>query len=98
MASMLTMQPLSSKSSSSLGMAVISLDFSAVASCPSTRRLRQPQALTMCSADLPRRRSREPRAVLPSTATNSPPVASDTARVQLAKQAWNAFGDKPEIT
>jgi hypothetical protein len=87
MASMVTMRPLSSNSSSSLGMAVISLDFSAVASCPSTNRLRQPHALTMGSADLPRRRSREPRAVLPSIAISSPPVASDTARVQLAKHS-----------
>ena len=51
---MVTMQPLSPSSSSSLGMALISLAVSAVASCPSTSRLRQPRAPTMCSADVTR--------------------------------------------
>ena len=97
-ASMVTMQPLNSSNSSSFGFAVISLDFSAVACCPSTSRLQQPQALTMCSADVPRRRSREPHAVLPSTATTSPPLASATASVQLTKHAWSAFGCRREST
>jgi hypothetical protein len=79
-------------------MAVIALDSSAVAACPSASRLRQPHALTMCSADVPRRGSREPRAVLRSIATSSPLLACATARVQPKKQAWNAFGRRQEIT
>ena len=44
---------------SSLGTAVISLDFAFVAIWVSTMRCSQPQALTMCKADLPLARSNE---------------------------------------
>lgn len=97
-ASMVTMAPLSASSSNSLGIAAISLDFSAVASWPNTRRLRQAQALTMCSGRRPRARSCEPRAVLPSTATISPPVAPATAWVQLRKHSPKPFGVRREMT
>lgn len=85
MASMVTRQPRSSSNASSVGIAVSAFDCSSVASGPSTSRLAQAQGLTMCSG--PRPRLREPRAVLPSTATTSPPVTCATARVQPSKQA-----------
>ena len=46
MASMVTMHPLSSSNSSNRGMAVISLDFYSVATCPKVRVLAEAQALT----------------------------------------------------
>src|SRR5688572_29310481 len=49
--------------------AVISLDLAAVAICARTRRWSQPQAVTMCSADLPLAVSKERRRTLPSIAT-----------------------------
>ena len=86
-ASVVTRQPRSSSNSKSLGIAVISLDLASVASWPSTRRLALAQALTLCKGPRPRLRSREPRAVLPSTATTSPSVTCATVRVQLQKHA-----------
>ena len=59
-------------SSSSRGMAVISLDLAAVLTGPRVRAFREAQALTRGSAPLTDGRSWERRAVLPSTATTSP--------------------------
>ena len=57
-ASMVTMQPSSASSRSRRGMAVISLDFASVATCPSTSPLAVAQALTRCSGRLARPRDR----------------------------------------
>ena len=66
---------------------------SAVATWPSTRPLAEAQALTRCSAALPRSRSCDRRAVLPSIATipagTSGPL---TLRTQARKQARNSSG------
>src|SRR5271167_743188 len=53
------MVPFSDSISSNFGTAVISLDLASVATCASTRRCSQPQALTMCSGDFPVARSNE---------------------------------------
>ena len=68
-ASVVTIVPFSDSIANSFGTAVISLDLASVAICASTRRCSQPQALTMCSADLPLARSNERRSTLPSIAT-----------------------------
>lgn len=62
---MVTIVPFNESISSSFGMAVISFDFASVAICASTRRCSQPQALTMCNADLPLARSNERRRTFP---------------------------------
>src|SRR3954470_23404838 len=62
-ASTVTIVPFSDNISSSLGTAVISLDFASVAIWARTRRWSQPQAVTMCSADLPLAASKERRSV-----------------------------------
>src|SRR3954470_16041369 len=62
-ASTVTIVPFSDNISSSLGTAVISLDFASVAIWARTRRWSQPQAVTMCSADLPLAVSKERRSV-----------------------------------
>ena len=54
------------------GMAVISLDFSSVFTCPRVRVLAEAQALTRWMGCLPARLSWERRTVLPSMATTSP--------------------------
>lgn len=54
---------------SSLGAAVISLDLTSVATCASTNRCSEPQALTMCKSDLPLARSKVRRRTMPSMAT-----------------------------
>jgi hypothetical protein len=69
MASMVTSAPSSSSRSSKSGMATISFDFSATASCPSTSRWRLAQAETRCNGSLPLALAR--REVLPSIATMS---------------------------
>ena len=63
------MVPFSDSISSSFGTAVISLDLASVAICASTMRCSQPQALTMCSGDLPLAPSNERRSTFPSIAT-----------------------------
>src|SRR5271157_1012202 len=73
MASIVTTVPLNSSASSSLGIAVISLDFSSTRRCASTKLLLSAQAETMCTmAFLPG--SQVPRSALPSMATTSPAV------------------------
>ena len=74
--------------SNSLGTAVISLDLASVAICASTRRCSHPQALTMCSADLPLARSNERRSTLPPAfARPSPGQAVDS------DNALDGFGE-----
>ena len=79
-------------------MAVISLDFSAQATCPSDNPKSLAQTLTQCNAPKPFFRSWLRRAVLPSTARTgcfTSVAAAAVARKdcsQLAKQAWNAPG------
>src|SRR6516225_6255040 len=99
-ASMVMIAPWMSTSLRSSGMAVISFDFSAHATCPSDRPNSLAQTLTECKAPRPLVRSWLRRAVLPSTARMgwSTPVAA-VASVrndcsQLAKQAWKAAGFK----
>ena len=52
-ASVVTVAPFSDSNFSSSGTAVISLDLASVAICASTILCSQPQALTMCKAELP---------------------------------------------
>ncbi len=92
MASMVTMHPARSSSCSSLGMAVISLDFSSTLAWPSTKPLAEAHTLTMWMACLPRVRSWERRTVLPSMATTSPWVTWATAWTHSMKQRWNWSG------
>jgi hypothetical protein len=76
LASMVTVQPFSARVESGSGIAVISLDFSAVARCPSTRPVPAAKADTRCSAVRPTPPER--RLVLPSMATISSPRAGKT--------------------
>jgi hypothetical protein len=64
-------------------MAVISLDFSSVACCPSTIRCRAAQADTRCRGLRPLRLSWLRREVLPSMA-----MMSASASTRLLTQAW----------
>jgi hypothetical protein len=73
---MVTVQPFSARVESGSGIAVISLDFSAVARCPSTRPVPAAKADTRCSAVRPTPPER--RLVLPSMATISSPRAGKT--------------------
>ena len=59
--------------SSSVGIAVISLDLSAVRTCPSTREVALALALTMWVDAPPLARSAERFSVLPSMATTGAP-------------------------
>ena len=93
MASIVMIAPLMSTSLKSSGIAVISFDFSAQATCPSDRPNSLAQTLTECKAPRPLLRSWLRRAVLPSTARigcSTPVAAAAVARndcSQLAKQA-----------
>ena len=82
MASMVTRQPETSRSSSSLGMAVISLLFSSTTTWPRLMWLAVAQALTMWMADLPAALSKLCRSVLPSMATSCPAVTSCSEVIQ----------------
>ena len=77
--------------SSSAGMAVVSLDLSSTASCPSTRRLLVAKAETRCRAARPLDRSWLRRTVLPSMAIASSGSGHE-ARTQSMKQAANRPG------
>ena len=66
---MVTIVPFSASMASNFGTAVISFDFASVAIWASTMRCSQPQALTMCSAEVFEARSNERRRTLPSIAT-----------------------------
>ena len=97
-ASMVMIAPLMSTSLRSSGIAVISLDFSAQATCPSDRPYSLAQTLTECRAPRPFLRSWLRRAVLPSigrTGRSTPVAAAAFARSefsQFTKQAWKAAG------
>src|SRR5829696_8754354 len=69
MASAVTPTPERLSILSNCGTAVISLDLSPTATCPSTRRCSVAQAETRCSGEAPAARSKERRRVLPSSAT-----------------------------
>ena len=78
-ASTVTTQPSRFSIFSSLGTAVISFDLASVATWPSTSRCSQPQADTICSADLPLALSNERRSTLPSIATTPWQVSANRA-------------------
>jgi hypothetical protein len=67
-------QPFRSNTGNSSGIAVISLDFASGATWPKTNALALAQALTPCSAALPRSLSCERRSVFPSIAITWPAV------------------------
>src|SRR5215204_5712623 len=69
MASAVTTTPERLSILSNCGTAVISLDLSPTATCPSPRRCSAAQAETRCSGEAPAARSNERRSVLPSSAT-----------------------------
>jgi len=89
---MVTMQPCKCSTSSKRGIAVISLGFASVATCPSTSRLAVANALTRCSAAKPLLRLWERRKGLPSTAMTSPGISSAIDATQARKQASKASG------
>src|SRR5262249_36990718 len=99
-ASMVMIAPLISTSLRISGIAVISFDFAAQATCPSDRPNSLAQTLTECKAPRPFLRSWLRRAVLPSTARRgcSTPVAAAAAArsdsSQLTKQARKASGGR----
>ena len=97
MASMVTMAPASSRRCSSSGIAMISLDFSVTASCPSTSCCRVAQAETVCSGPRPLDRAWLRREVLPSIAIVSGP-ATRSRSTQLVKQVLNNSGSIAAIT
>ena len=87
-ASMVMIAPLMSTSLRSSGIAVISLDFSAQATCPSDRPNSLAQTLTECKAPRPFLRSWLRRAVLPSTARmgcSTPVAAAAVARNEFSQ-------------
>src|ERR1019366_4409489 len=84
MASMVTTVPVNSSAFSSLGMAVISLDFSSTLRCASTRPLPSAQDETMWTrVFLPV--SRVPHNAFPSMATTSPAVSLAIDETQATK-------------
>jgi len=87
-ASTVTIQPSRLSIFNNLGTAVISFDLASVATCASTSRCSQPQADTMCSADLPLAVSNERRSTLPSIAT-TPWQASANPAMKRWKQWRN---------
>src|SRR3954452_9942088 len=96
-ASMVTRAPSSASRSSSSGMAAISFDLPATASCPSTRRWRLAQAETRCRGPRPLPRAWVRRGVLPSTATRSG-SASRRPSTQRVKQPLNSSGSSAATT
>ena len=89
---MVMMAPWMSTSRKSSGMAVISFDFSAQATCPNDRPNSLAHTLTECNAPKPFLRSWLRRAVLPSTAKIgcSMPVASAAAAAQRLQPGGEA--------
>ena len=87
-ASMVTIAPSIASMSSSLGMAMISLDFSATLTWPSTRRWRAAKAETMWIAGVQPFFRPDRREVLPSMAI-TPSGAPVSAATQATKQLWN---------
>ncbi len=96
-ASMVTMAPASSRRRSSSGIAMISLDFSDTASCPSTSCWPVAQADTVCSGPRALDRAWLRRAVFPSMAIVSGP-AMRSRSTQLAKHVLNRSGSMAAIT
>jgi len=90
-ASTVTVEPRRLSSRNSLGIAVISFDFSSVAICASTSCCSQPQAETMCKADFCDAVSNDRRSTLPSMAT-TPWQASAKLAMKRWKQARNWSG------
>src|SRR5271170_5776514 len=84
-ASVVTIVPFSDSISSIFGTAVISFDLASVAICASTRRCSQPQALTMCSADLLLARSNERAQHLPVDRENALTVAGELRHEALKR-------------
>src|SRR5271154_2367147 len=97
-ASIVTTAPASSRISRSLGMAVISLDFSSTATWPSSKRLSWAQALTTCRGFWLADRSSDARAVLPSMLISRPSSVSAKAATQLRKQSTNFCGSMARMT
>src|SRR3954453_20102278 len=97
MASAVTTTPERLSILSNCGTAVISLDLSPTATCPSTRRCSAAQAETRCSGEAPAARSKERRRVLPSSAT-TPGQPSAKWRMNARKQAWNCAGSSSRNT
>src|SRR4051812_44690175 len=91
MASIVTRAPSSASRSRRSGMAAISFDLPATASCPSTRRWRVAQAETRGKGSRPLLRAWLRREVLPSMAMRSG-SASRRPSPQLTKQALNSPG------
>ena len=95
MASIVIRVPVRSICSRSWGMAVISLDFSSVATWPRAIPSSLAQALTMCSGPSPCAASCDRRQVLPSMATSrsGPPSSVRIASaIQSWKHCWKASG------
>src|SRR3954454_7120387 len=97
MASIVTRAPWSASRSSRSGMAVISFDLPATASCPSTSRWRVAQAETRCRGSRPLPLAWVRREVLPSTAMMSGSAARRPS-TQQAKQLLNKAGSSAAIT
>ena len=90
-ASMVTAELLMFNSFSSLGIAVISFDFSSQATCPSVSLFSQYQAVSRCSTARPMRLRAYRMNVLPSKATSFPPIASSSDCVKRNKQVGNGL-------
>ena len=90
-ASMVTTAPSIAIMSSSAGMATISLDFAATATCPNTSRCRAAKAETMWIGSLAFFLEPERREVLPSMATWSGP-SGQVSRTQDVKAPENSAG------
>src|ERR1700719_3102229 len=97
MASIETRAPSRSMRFTSAGIAVISLDFSSVASWPSTKRSIVANADTKCRAFCPRLWSWLRREVLPSMATRSG-LSGQHSATHDEKQAANSSGSIRFIT
>ena len=79
-------------------MAVISLEWSSVLTCPSATPLAVAHALTIWMGDLPFALSAELRTVLPSIATTCPSAASQTRFVHSMKRSWKFRASMMEKT
>jgi hypothetical protein len=82
-----TMVPFSASIFSNFGPAAIWFYLASVAICANTRRCSQPQALTMCRADLPLARSNERRKNLPINRHKTLAVLRELRHEPL-KRSW----------
>jgi hypothetical protein len=85
---MVTIAPSMASMLSNLGIAMISLDFSATFTCPSTRRWRAAKAETMWIGAMSPVLRPDRRTVLPSIAM-TPSGRPVTEATQATKQCWN---------